>query len=348
MSDLREAYKKAGVDVEEGYKAVEIYKSEVKSTYTNRVIATRAGFGGLFDLSSLEEYGIKEPVLVSGTDGVGTKLKLAFDMEVYNTVGIDLVAMSINDVICTGARPLYFLDYIGTGKLDASQAGEVVKGIALACRESETALIGGETAEMPGFYKEKEFDLAGFAVGVVDKKKIVDGTGIKKGDVLIGLSSSGPHSNGYSLIRKILEDAKLDLKQPYGDRSLGMCLLEPTKIYVKEVFSVIDKFDIKAMAHITGGGFNENLGRILPHTLSCKIQAGSWRIPEIFNNLAEWGKVPSETMHAVFNMGIGYVFVVAKEDAEAMLQHLREVGSEAYQIGEIVEGNGSVHIEGLK
>lgn len=348
MSDLREAYKKAGVDVEEGYKAIEIYKSEVKSTYTNRVIATRAGFAGLFDLSSLEEYGIEEPVLVSGTDGVGTKLKLSFDMEVYDTVGIDLVAMSINDIICTGAKPLFFLDYIGTGKLDAKQAGEVVKGIALACREAETALIGGETAEMPGFYKEKEFDLAGFAVGVVDKKKIIDGSKIEQGDVLIGLSSSGPHSNGYSLIRKIVEDAELDLNQPYGDSTLGLRLLQPTRIYVKEVFSVLDKFSIKAMAHITGGGFNENLGRILPHTLSCNIRAGSWRIPEIFHNLSEWGGIPAETMHAVFNMGIGYVFVVAKNEAAAMLQHLKDLGSEAYQIGQIVEGDGTVRIDGLK
>lgn len=348
MSDLRDAYKQAGVDVEEGYKAVEYYKSEVKSTYTNRVIANKAGFGGLFDLSSLEEYGIQEPVLVSGTDGVGTKLKLAFEMEVYDTVGIDLVAMSVNDVICTGARPLFFLDYIGTGKLDARQAGEIVKGIALACRESGSALIGGETAEMPGFYKDKEFDLAGFAVGVVDRKKIIDGNNLEKGDVLIGLSSSGPHSNGYSLVRKIIADANLDLNQPYADKTLGMTLLEPTKIYVREVLAVIESFKVKAMAHITGGGFNENLGRILPHNLSCKINAGSWRIPEIFNSLSVWGKVPSDTMHAVFNMGIGFVFIVAKSDAADILQLLREIGSEAYEIGELVSGNSEVRIEGLK
>lgn len=348
MSDLRKAYKDAGVNVEEGYRAVELMASHVKSTHNHRVIDSRAGFGGLFDLSQISEYNIDEPVLVSGTDGVGTKLKLAFDTGIFDTVGIDLVAMCVNDIICSGARPLYFLDYIGTGKLKAEQAEQIVKGIATGCRQASCALIGGETAEMPGFYPDGEFDLAGFAVGVVDKKKIIDGSKLKSGDLIIGLPSSGPHSNGYSLIRSIVYDKKkIALDEVYDGSSLdkktvGEVLLTPTKIYVNEVMSLLDRVDIKAMAHITGGGFNENVARILPDDLNAVLDKDAWTSPEIFSSLAEWGGVDSKTMHAVFNMGIGFVLVLGEEEAKTALDLLGEVGSDARIIGEIQSGSKQV------
>ncbi len=344
MSDLRDAYKKSGVDVEEGYRAVELMKKHVQSTYTDRVIQSKAGFGGLFDLSGLAELDIKKPVLVSGTDGVGTKLKIAFETEVYNTVGIDLVAMCVNDIICSGAMPLFFLDYIATGKLKAEDAEQIVSGIAEGCRQSKASLVGGETAEMPNFYQEGEFDLAGFAVGVVDKNKIIDGQNLAEDDVLIGLASTGPHSNGYSLIRKIISDNALDLSSEYGDKTLGETLLTPTKIYVKEVMEVLKTINIKAMAHITGGGFNENIARILPEHLDCQIDKSAWEIPEIFHSLKDWGKVTEEGMYATFNMGIGFVMVLKESDLEKTMKKLNELGSKAYQIGKLVKGNGKVLI----
>ncbi|MDO4772882.1 MAG: phosphoribosylformylglycinamidine cyclo-ligase [Bacillota bacterium] len=345
MSDLREAYKESGVNVEEGYRAVELIQKEVKSTYTDRVISSRAGFGGLFDLSGLAELDIKKPVLVSGTDGVGTKLKLAFDTGIYDTVGIDLVAMCVNDIICSGAMPLFFLDYIATGKLNADDVEKIVRGISDGCRQSKASLIGGETAEMPGFYKEGEFDLAGFAVGVVDKNKIIDGVGLAEDDAVIGLASTGPHSNGYSLIRKIVSDNQLDLKAPYGEKTLGETLLTPTKIYVREIMDLLKTTDIKAMAHITGGGFNENVARILPDHLNCEIDRASWEVPEIFKSLQDWGKVSEEGMYATFNMGIGFVLVVKQAELERTMKKLGDMNSKAFVIGRITKGEKKVIIK---
>lgn len=345
MSDLREAYKESGVNVEEGYRAVELIQKEVKSTYTDRVISSRAGFGGLFDLSGLAELDIKKPVLVSGTDGVGTKLKLAFDTGIYDTVGIDLVAMCVNDIICSGAMPLFFLDYIATGKLNADDVEKIVRGISDGCRQSKASLIGGETAEMPGFYKEGEFDLAGFAVGVVDKNKIIDGVGLAEDDAVIGLASTGPHSNGYSLIRKIVSDNQLDLKAPYGEKTLGETLLTPTRIYVREIMDLLKTTDIKAMAHITGGGFNENVARILPDHLNCEIDRASWEVPEIFKSLQEWGKVSEEGMYATFNMGIGFVLVVKQAELERTMKKLGDMNSKAFVIGRITKGEKKVIIK---
>lgn len=345
MSDLREAYKESGVNVEEGYRAVELIQKEVKSTYTDRVISSRAGFGGLFDLSGLAELDIKKPVLVSGTDGVGTKLKLAFDTGIYDTVGIDLVAMCVNDIICSGAMPLFFLDYIATGKLNADDVEKIVRGISDGCRQSKASLIGGETAEMPGFYKEGEFDLAGFAVGVVDKNKIIDGVGLAEDDAVIGLASTGPHSNGYSLIRKIVSDNQLDLKAPYGEKTLGETLLTPTKIYVREIMDLLKTTDIKAMAHITGGGFNENVARILPDHLNCEIDRTSWEVPEIFKSLQDWGKVSEVGMYATFNMGIGFVLVVKQAELERTMKKLGDMNSKAFVIGRITKGEKKVIIK---
>ncbi len=343
--NLREAYKESGVNVEEGYRAVELMQKHVQSTYTDRVIQSKAGFGGLFDLSGLAELGIKKPVLVSGTDGVGTKLKLAFDTGIFDTVGIDLVAMCVNDIICSGAMPLFFLDYIATGKLDAEDTEKIVKGIAEGCRQSKASLIGGETAEMPGFYKAGEFDLAGFAVGVVDKNKIIDGVNLAEDDIVIGLASSGAHSNGYSLIRKIISDNKLDVKSAYQDKTLGETLLAPTKIYVKEVMELLKNVDIKAMAHITGGGFNENIARVLPEHLDCEIDKNSWQVPDIFNSLKDWGSVSEDGMYATFNMGIGFVIIVKNKDIDKALRILNEQDAKTYKIGKLVKGNGKVTIK---
>lgn len=345
MSELREAYKESGVNVEEGYRAVELMQKHVRSTYTDRVIRSRAGFGGFFDLGGLAELGIKKPVLVSGTDGVGTKLKLAFDTGIFDTVGIDLVAMCVNDIICSGAMPLFFLDYIATGKLDAEAVEKIVKGIADGCRQSKASLIGGETAEMPGFYKEGEFDLAGFAVGVVDKNKIIDGLNLNEGDVVIGLASDGPHSNGYSLIRKIVADNALDLKSDYEGKTLGEVLLAPTRIYVREIMELLTTIDIKAMAHITGGGFNENIARVLPEHLNCVIQKDSWEIPRIFKSLQDWGKVSEEGMYATFNMGIGYALIVKHTDLERTMKKLNDMDSRAYVIGTLIKGEKKVVFE---
>lgn len=338
----RQAYKDAGVNVEEGYKAVELMKSHVSKTFNNNVLTGLGSFGGLFDISYIYEAGIKKPVLVSGTDGVGTKLKIAFDTGVHDTVGIDLVAMCVNDVLCLGAKPLFFLDYLATGKLDANVAESIVKGVSEGCILADSALIGGETAEMPGFYSEGEYDLAGFSVGIVDKDKIVDGSKISEGDVIIGLPSSGIHSNGYSLVRNIIFDQmKLDLDYEIEDGlSLAKALLEPTRIYYKAVSELLNNISIKGMVHVTGGGFYENIPRVLPDGLCAKIEKNSWPIPTIFKKLKEWGKLSDEDLFATFNMGVGYIVVVSKEEVNVAMECLNKIGEGAYIIGNITKGAG--------
>ncbi|MGB3365946.1 MAG: phosphoribosylformylglycinamidine cyclo-ligase [Acidaminobacteraceae bacterium] len=338
----RQAYKDAGVNVEEGYRAVELMKAHVSKTFNSNVLTGLGSFGGLFDLSYIIEAGIKKPVLVSGTDGVGTKLKIAFDTGIHDTVGIDLVAMCANDVLCLGAKPLFFLDYLATGKLDANVAASIVKGVSDGCIEAGSALIGGETAEMPGFYAEGEYDLAGFSVGIVDKDKIVDGSSISEGDVIIGLPSSGIHSNGYSLVRNIVFDKmKLDLNYEIEDGvTLGKTLLEPTRIYYKAVSELLENVNVKGMVHVTGGGFYENIPRVLPEGLCATIEKNSWPMPYIFTKLKEWGSLEDEDMFATFNMGVGYIAVVSKEESDKAIECLRAVGEEAYIIGNINKGSG--------
>lgn len=338
----RQAYKDAGVNVEEGYKAVELMKSHVSKTFNSNVLTGLGSFGGLFDISYIYEAGIKKPVLVSGTDGVGTKLKIAFDTGVHDTVGIDLVAMCVNDVLCLGAKPLFFLDYLATGKLDSKVAESIVKGVSEGCILADSALIGGETAEMPGFYGDGEYDLAGFSVGIVDKDKIVDGSKITEGDVIIGLKSSGIHSNGYSLVRNIIFD-KMNLKLDYEIEegiNLQKVLLEPTKIYYKEVTELLNNVDVKGMVHITGGGFYENIPRVLPQGLAAKIDKDSWSVPTIFEKLKEWGELEDEDMFATFNMGIGYVVVLPKDQANKAVECLKAIGETCYIIGSVIKGSG--------
>lgn len=329
-------YKSAGVDVEAGYEAVKLMKKDVQSTYDDNVLGSVGGFGGMY---SLKNFNYKKPVLISGTDGVGTKLKIAFALGKHDTVGIDCVAMCVNDIICQGAKPMFFLDYIASGKLDPSQVAAVVSGIAHGCKESGCALIGGETAEMPGFYPVGEYDLAGFTVGIADEDNIIDGHRIKTNDVLIGLASSGVHSNGFSLIRKLIGDDATSLNK--YDKSLGKTigeeLLTPTKLYVKPVLNIIDKFDIKGIAHITGGGFIENIPRMLPKGLGAEINLGSWTMPKIFNMLVEKAGISVESAYNTFNMGIGMVMVVAGEIAEAVVA---EYGDESTIIGSVTNTEG--------
>ncbi|GGN62293.1 phosphoribosylformylglycinamidine cyclo-ligase [Oceanobacillus indicireducens] len=334
MSDV---YKKAGVDVEAGYEAVERMKKHIKKTTRPEVLGGIGAFAGLFDLS---KFSFKEPVMVSGTDGVGTKLKLAFEMDKHDTVGIDLVAMCANDIIAQGAEPLFFLDYIACGKNNPEKIEQIVAGVATGCVDAGAALIGGETAEMPGMYNDEEYDLAGFVVGIVEKSKLVTGEQIAEGDVLIGLTSSGIHSNGYSLVRKIVAD--LDFNQTYKGLSkpLGEVLLTPTKIYAKPVANVLEKLTVKGISHITGGGFYENLPRMLPAGLGVNVKQGSWNIPEIFPFLEQRGVIPEKEMYGVFNMGIGMVLVVEEKDAEAAVAILQEAGEEASIIGKVTGEEG--------
>lgn len=337
---MANAYKQAGVDIEAGYEAVSRMKKHVAKTVRPEVMGGLGSFGGMFDLSKVN---VKEPVLVSGTDGVGTKLMLAFMMDKHDTIGIDAVAMCVNDIVVQGAEPLYFLDYIACGKAQPEKIEQIVKGIADGCEQAGCALIGGETAEMPGMYSEDEYDLAGFSVGVADKSKLVTGASIKPGDVLIGLSSSGIHSNGYSLVRKVLlEDGGLDLHKTYGKigRTLGEELLQPTKIYVKSLLKAMEKFEVKGISHITGGGFIENIPRMLPEGVGAEIDYGSWPIPPIFDLLQETGNLNREEMFNIFNMGIGMVLAINEADLHAILQLLEEQGEKAYIIGRIKEGNG--------
>ena len=346
---MSEAYKNAGVDIAAGNEAVERMKSHVKRTLRPEVMTDLGGFGALFGLNK-DKY--EEPVLVSGTDGVGTKLKIAFAMDKHDTIGIDAVAMCVNDIVVQGAEPLFFLDYLACDKVVPAKIEAIVSGIADGCFESGCALIGGETAEMPGMYAEGEYDIAGFTVGVVDKSKIVNGSTIAAGDTVIGLASSGVHSNGFSLVRKtLLEQAGYDLhdKLPeLGGEALGEVLLTPTKLYVKPVLALLEQVTVKGMAHITGGGFIENIPRVLPEGVNVEIEYGSWPILPIFSLLQEKGNVSNRDMFTTFNMGIGMVIVVAGDEAESALKALQAAGENPYVIGRVTEGVREVTFTGVE
>jgi len=336
-------YKAAGVDVEAGYEAVRLMRNDVKRTFRPEVLTDIGGFGGLF---SLDKNKYEEPVLVSGTDGVGTKLKIAFLMDKHNTIGIDAVAMCVNDIICGGAEPLFFLDYIALGKNRPEKVAQIVKGVSEGCIMSGCSLVGGETAEMPGFYPEDEYDIAGFAVGVVDKKKIIDGKNITEGDKLIGLASSGLHSNGYSLVRKLLNPTKENIRG-YVEQccsSLGEELLKPTRIYVKTILQLKEKFQIKGISHITGGGFIENIPRMIPDGYRVQINLGTWPVLPVFSLLQKIGELSVRSIYNTFNMGIGMVLAVDPEIAGNVLQTLKALGEKAYIIGEVVKGEAGVDI----
>jgi phosphoribosylformylglycinamidine cyclo-ligase len=336
MSDPMTTYRDAGVDIDAGDEFVDRIKPLVRSTFRPEVLTDLGGFGGLFRLQ-VEKY--EDPVLVSGTDGVGTKLKIAFLMDKHDTVGIDLVAMCVNDIALSGAEPLFFLDYFATGKLAVPKAQEVVAGIAEGCRQAGCALIGGETAEMPSFYSDGEYDLAGFAVGVVDRPKIIDGRTIRPGDAVIGLASTGLHSNGYSLARRVFfEQARLNVSSrlPELDRPLGEMLLTPTRIYAKQILALVQEFPIKGIAHITGGGITENLPRVFPEGVRAKINRKSWPVPSVFNAVARLGQVDREEMYRVFNMGIGLVLVVPTALVTSVLARAAALGDQGWLIGEIV------------
>ena len=337
-----DAYAAAGVDITAGYKAVELMKQHIARTITSGVCSDVGGFGGLFEL---DLTGITRPVLVSGTDGVGTKLKIAFLMDKHHTVGIDCVAMCVNDIICCGAKPLFFLDYIACGKNVPERIADIVKGVCEGCVQSDAALIGGETAEMPGFYPEDEYDLAGYCTGVVDKEKIIDNSKMAEGDVVIALPSSGVHSNGFSLVRKVLDVENADIKTPLdelGGKSIGETLLTPTKIYVKPVLALLEKVKVKGISHITGGGFYENIPRSIPDGLGAKIDKSAVRVLPIFKLIAQRGGISEHDMFNTFNMGVGMSIVVAKEDADTALEILRANGEDAYVIGEIVRSEDKV------
>ena len=344
MQSKSESYAAAGVDITAGYKAVELMKKHIARTMIKGTCSDVGGFGGLFELD-LE--GITKPVLVSGTDGVGTKLKIAFLMDRHDTVGIDCVAMCVNDIICAGAKPLFFLDYIACGKNVPEKIADIVKGVCEGCIQSGAALIGGETAEMPGFYPIDEYDLAGYCTGVVDKSKIIDNTKMNEGDVIIALASSGVHSNGFSLVRKVLDVENADIKTPLeklGGKSIGETLLTPTKIYVKPVLALLDNVDVKGISHITGGGFYENIPRSIPEGLGAKIQRDAIKVLPIFELIAEKGNISERDMFNTFNMGVGMSIVVAKENVEKSLEILRENGEDAYVIGEIIKSEERVQI----
>lgn len=333
MSDKKSlSYKDAGVDIDAGNALVDRIKDVCKKTHRPEVLGNIGGFGALFDLPR----GYEEPALVAGTDGVGTKLRLALDLNKHDTVGIDLVAMCVNDLIVQGAEPLFFLDYYATGKLDVDVASDVVTGIAEGCQQSGCSLIGGETAEMPGMYEGDDYDLAGFCVGIVDKKKIIDGGKVKSGDVLLGLASSGPHSNGYSLIRKILEVSEADINAEFEDgKTLGETLLEPTRIYVKPLLRLFKEVEVKALSHITGGGLQENLPRVLPKKSKAVINTNAWSMPKVFQWLQQEGNVDRLEMYRTFNCGIGMVLVVGKDDAERAKDMLQMMGETVYTVGHV-------------
>ena len=337
-------YKSAGVDIEAGNALVERIKPIAASTRTAGVMAGLGGFGSMFELP-LDRY--REPILVSGTDGVGTKLKLANELGIHDSIGIDLVAMCVNDIIVQGAEPLFFLDYFATGKLDVDTAASVVEGIGKGCELAGAALVGGETAEMPGMYADGEYDLAGFCVGIVEKSKVLDGSKVKAGDKLIGIASSGPHSNGYSLIRKIISHSNAALTDSFEGKTLGAALLEPTRIYVKPLLALLDKVPVHALAHITGGGLTENLPRVLPTGTSAAINLASWEFPPIFQWLQEKGKVSLPDMLTTFNCGIGMIVCVAAEDERATLETLVQLGETAFAIGELVASAGKPEVNYL-
>ena len=338
---MSKEYESAGVSLEAGYESVRRIKKHIASTSRPGVMGNIGSFGGMFDLASL---GYKEPVLVSGTDGVGTKLKLAFMMDKHDTIGQDVVAMCVNDVLAQGARPLFFLDYIAVGKNFPEKIEAIVKGVAYGCRLADCGLIGGETAEMPDMYDIDEYDVAGFTVGCVEKSKMIDGSKTKAGDVVIGLKSSGVHSNGFSLVRKIIfKDHNLDLNEKYTlSRTLGESLLEPTRIYVRPVVAVLDEVDVHGVAHITGGGFYENMPRCLKEGLGIKINKGSWDIPEIFGFLQEIGNISEHDMYNVFNMGIGMILVVDEKDVEKTMEILKDNGENPSVIGTVTDNEGIV------
>ena len=340
-----ESYKNAGVDITAGYKAVELMKSHIARTMTKNVVSDIGGFGGLIEL---DMTGITRPILVSGTDGVGTKLKIAFLMDKHDTVGIDCVAMCVNDIICCGAKPLIFLDYIACGKNVPEKIAAIVSGVAEGCVQAGCALIGGETAEMPGFYPIDEYDLAGYSTGVVDRSKIIDNSKMEEGDVIIALPSSGVHSNGFSLVRKVFDIENADLKAPVealGGKSLGDTLLTPTKIYVKPVLALLEKVTVKAISHITGGGFYENIPRSIPEGFGAKIDKASVRVLPIFKLIAETGNICERDMFNTFNMGVGMSIVVSKDEAELALKTLKEAGEDAYVIGEVIKSEDGVIID---
>ena len=334
------SYRDAGVDIDAGDQLVENIKPFAKRTLRPEVLGGLGGFGALVEIS--KKY--QNPVLVSGTDGVGTKLKLAFEWDIHHTVGIDLVAMSVNDILVQGAEPLFFLDYFACGKLDVARATDVIKGIAEGCEQSGCALIGGETAEMPGMYPEGEYDLAGFAVGVVEKSKVINGRSIRPGDVVLGLASNGAHSNGYSLIRKIIERSNPDLDVEFdGGKTLRQAVIAPTRLYVKPILAALEKFEIKGMAHITGGGLTENIPRVLPENCVAQIDAQSWPLPKLFQWLQRAGNVEQQEMYRTFNCGIGMAVIVPAEQADAAQAFLAEQGETVYRLGTIRERAGSEH-----
>lgn len=339
-----DAYAAAGVDITAGYKAVELMKSHVARTKTAGVCSDVGGFGGLFEL---DMTGITKPVLVSGTDGVGTKLKLAFIMDKHDTVGIDCVAMCVNDIICCGAKPLFFLDYIACGKNVPERIADIVKGVAEGCVQSGAALIGGETAEMPGFYPENEYDLAGYSTGVVDKDKIINNKEMAEGDIIIALPSSGVHSNGFSLVRKVFDVENADIKAPCAElsgKSVGETLLTPTKIYVKPVLALLEKVRVKGISHITGGGFYENIPRSIPDGLCAKIDLSKVNVLPIFKLIAKKGGISDRDMFNTFNMGVGMSIVVSKKDVNTALEILENAGEKPYVMGEIVKGESKISL----
>ena len=340
---MAQHYEAAGVNLEAGYEVVSRIKSHVRSTQRIGSVGSIGSFGGMFDLSAL---GVKEPILVSGTDGVGTKLKIAFAMDRHDTIGIDAVAMCVNDVLAQGAEPLIFLDYIATGHNIPAQIEAIVSGVAEGCRQAGCALVGGETAEMPGMYENGEYDIAGYTTGVVEKAKLIDGTKVKVGDVLVGISSSGVHSNGYSLVRKIVKDAQLDLHHVYpeldAEKTLGEVLLTPTKIYVKPMLDVIHQLDVHGVAHITGGGFDENIPRIFQPGQGFNITEGSWPILPVFRFMESKGNIPHREMFNIFNMGIGMVFAIDAAEAEKAISILEKWGEKAQIIGHVHAGENQI------
>ena len=338
-------YRDAGVDIDAGNLSVKLIKDSVKATYRPEVLGDLGGFGGLFAMST--KY--KEPVLVSGTDGVGTKLRLAFILDKHDSIGQDAVAMCVNDILVQGAEPLFFLDYLAVGKLEPEQVADVVKGVANACKESGCALIGGETAEMAGFYAEGEYDIAGFAVGAVEKSKIITSEKVKAGDVILGLPSSGVHSNGYSLVRKIVFDVKGFKGDEYIDelgKTIGEELLTPTRLYPKSCLPLIEKFDIHGMVHVTGGGYYENIPRALPEDMGAEIDATSWPVLPIFNLLKEWGNVDWHEMYRTFNMGIGMIIIASADEAEKIKADLQARNEAVYEIGKVTQGSHEVIVKG--
>ena len=344
MESRSDVYASAGVDITAGYRSVELMKEHIKRTMTKGVVSDVGGFGGLFELD-LE--GIKKPVLVSGTDGVGTKLKIAFLMDKHDTVGIDCVAMCVNDIICCGAKPLFFLDYIACGKNVPERIADIVKGVSDGCVMAGAALIGGETAEMPGFYPVDEYDLAGYSTGVVDKDKIINNATMQEGDAVIALASSGVHSNGFSLVRKVFDVENKDIKTPVdelGGKSIGECLLTPTKIYVKPVLALLEKANVKAISHITGGGFYENIPRSIPDGFGAQIERSKVKVLPIFDMIAKAGNIEERDMFNTFNMGVGMSIIVDKNDADLAVQVLKDAGEDAYIMGEVVKSEEKVSI----